>query len=77
MPLGKLHQVVGVPVKLGDIVCLQISDNGIGFDPQGSFPGHFGLATMRERVALFGGSLEFQSVIGHGTQITVCLPAES
>ena len=70
---------VAVSLPVGDrpLVCLQISDNGIGFDPKGSFPGHFGLATMRERVALFGGSLELQSVIGQGTQITVCLPAES
>ena len=57
----------------GDLV-LQVSDNGKGFDPTGSFPGHLGLRSMRERVGAVGGSLEIDSAPGKGTRICVRVP---
>ncbi|MBV9279368.1 MAG: sensor histidine kinase, partial [Chloroflexi bacterium] len=31
-------------------IALEVRDDGTGFDPAGSFPGHLGLSSMRERV---------------------------
>jgi signal transduction histidine kinase len=50
----------------GDVV-LEIRDNGQGFDPQGHFPGHLGLQSMRERVDGSGGVLVVTSAPGEGT----------
>jgi signal transduction histidine kinase len=55
---------------------LSIRDNGAGFDV-GAASGKansFGLAGMRERVALFGGALRIDSRPGHGTQLSIVLP---
>ena len=54
----------------GEIV-LRISDNGRGFDPGPSRPGHFGLQSMRERAAGIGATLELLSAEKIGTQVRV------
>ncbi|HEX6263045.1 MAG TPA: sensor histidine kinase, partial [Actinomycetota bacterium] len=47
-----------------------IADNGKGFDPeQGSPEGHFGLAMMRERAQISGGSLTIESTPGEGSTV--------
>jgi PAS domain S-box-containing protein len=43
---------------------LEVYDDGIGFDPTGSFPGHLGLHSMRERVTSLGGMLSIESLPG-------------
>jgi PAS domain S-box-containing protein len=48
---------------------LTVSDNGSGFDPEASYPGHLGLKSMRERITRFGGTLKITSTPGHGTCI--------
>ncbi|MDR2254626.1 MAG: sensor histidine kinase [Arthrobacter sp.] len=58
---------------------LRVSDDGVGFAPElapgaGHGAGHFGLASMRERVAQLGGSLEVDSAPGNGTRVVVVLP---
>ena len=55
---------------------LRILDNGRGFDLQAAshLPGHFGLATMRERVGRIQGSIEISSTVGQGTCIEVIVP---
>lgn len=50
-----------------------VRDDGIGFDPE-SVSGGFGLAGMRERVALAGGKLEVASAPGSGGSIRASLP---
>jgi PAS domain S-box-containing protein len=55
----------------GDGVVLQVADDGIGFDPHMSFPGHLGLTSMRERADLIGATLSIHSQPGRGTRITV------
>jgi len=55
-------------------IVLEISDNGIGFEPGQSFPGHLGLQSMRERLARLGGRLEIMSAPGQGTLIRAMLP---
>ncbi len=50
-------------------VSLTIRDNGRGFDPRITLPGHHGLAIMRERIESIGGSLEIKSKPGQGTEV--------
>jgi signal transduction histidine kinase len=61
-----------VRLTTGSPITLTVSDNGSGFDvTQGS--AGFGLAGMRERLALVSGKLDLVSD-GKGTTITVSLP---
>ena len=53
---------------------LEVSDNGVGFDPDGDFPGHLGLRSMRERAARLGGTLAAESERGEGTRIRARIP---
>lgn len=58
-------------------IVLQIQDDGDGFDTGGSFPGHLGLHSMRERAQRVGGILEVQSKTGEGTRVRVRVPTHS
>ena len=49
------------------LLTLTVNDNGSGFDPDASFPGHLGLKTMRERITRFGGTLKITSLPDQGT----------
>jgi signal transduction histidine kinase len=60
----------------GEELKLEISDNGIGFDPKGEFPGHLGLRSMRERAAKNGIRFTIFSKSGEGTRIVCALPLE-
>jgi two-component system, chemotaxis family, sensor kinase Cph1 len=55
---------------------LRIEDDGVGFDLDAAMAqqNSFGLAGMRERVTLMGGSFEIRSGCGKGTAITIRLP---
>jgi signal transduction histidine kinase len=55
-------------------VILEISDDGKGFDPTKTFPGHLGLHSMRERSARIGGTFAVESTPGQGTRIRVRMP---
>jgi PAS domain S-box-containing protein len=57
-----------------DGVRLEVSDNGRGFDPQGLFPGHLGLQSMRERAEGVGGTLEILSEPRRGTCVCAAIP---
>ncbi len=52
----------------------EVADDGAGFDPDGSFTGHLGLRTMRERAERLGGTLELASAPGEGTRLRVEIP---
>jgi signal transduction histidine kinase len=55
---------------------VSVSDDGCGFDTDaGRERASLGLASMRERVALLGGSFELRSRPGQGTQVTVWAPS--
>jgi signal transduction histidine kinase len=52
-----------------------IEDNGHGFDPASpAINTHLGLAGMRERLELFGGSLTIESTLRKGTTVSGRLP---
>ena len=56
-------------------ITLEVRDDGRGFDPQGQFPGHLGLRTMRERAIRLGGTLAVESAPGQGTRIRAEVPS--
>lgn len=51
---------------------LQITDNGIGFDPHQPYCG-FGLRGMQERVAIMGGRMQIKSGFAQGTTISIAI----
>jgi signal transduction histidine kinase len=59
-----------------DTVSIEVSDDGRGFDPAAVGPDHFGLRSMRGRVADLGGRLELTSTPGRGTALRVEVPAQ-
>nr|WP_228281898.1 PAS domain S-box protein [Rubrobacter marinus] len=56
-------------------IALEVSDDGSGFDPDGPFPGHLGLRSMRERAWRLGGTLDLQSGPGRGTRVVARVPS--
>jgi signal transduction histidine kinase len=59
-----------------DSVLMDVSDDGRGFDPAAVGPQHFGLRSMRGRVADLGGRLQVTSRPGRGTVLRVEVPAQ-
>lgn len=56
---------------------MQIVDDGVGFKPQDAVvaaPGHLGLAAIRERAEMAGGSCKLWSLPGQGTTLDVWIP---
>jgi signal transduction histidine kinase len=60
----------------GDGLEIVISDNGMAVDPESfvSAPGHRGLATMRDRAAILGGSCTMEPTLPHGCTVRVFIP---
>jgi two-component system, chemotaxis family, CheB/CheR fusion protein len=60
---------------------LHVSDGGKGFDPDEVFndtsPPGLGLATLRQRLSVVGGSLSIESIPGDGTRVSVQMPTET
>jgi PAS domain S-box-containing protein len=50
---------------------LHIRDDGRGFDPEQTPPGHYGLSMMRERATAVGMALSITSQPGGGTEIVI------
>ena len=68
------HASVVVTHGAGEVQ-LVIEDDGRGFDPTGRPAGEtIGLAGMRERLELLGGSLDIDSTEGRGTIVTGRFP---
>ena len=72
---------VAIRIETGSgILRVEIRDDGVGFDPEAAREflrtGRVGLASMRERSELAGGTLTIKSAPGAGTIITAMLPYE-
>jgi PAS domain S-box-containing protein len=50
---------------------LRIRDDGRGFDPGQTHPGHYGLSMMQERAAAIGAAFSITSQPGGGTEIVI------
>jgi signal transduction histidine kinase len=72
---------VGVTLSyMGDVVTVDVRDNGAGFQPGSEVNGAggdsgFGLTAMRQRVERLAGTLEIESEPGGGTAVSATLPA--
>ena len=63
---------VDIQLKIeAGVVELRIQDDGRGFDPDQTLPGHYGLSMMRERATAVGATLFITSQPGHGTEIVI------
>lgn len=54
-----------------DRVCVQVVDNGKGFNANATSGKGKGLVSIRERVAANNGNFEIESTPGHGTDVSV------
>lgn len=61
----------------GEMVVLEIADNGAGFDPKSTRRNGVGLASMQSRASELKGRFELQSSPGEGTRIVVRVPVRS
>jgi two-component system, sensor histidine kinase and response regulator len=57
----------------GGSVRLEVSDDGVGFNPAGCREG-FGLAHIRQRVARLGGAMNISTAAGMGTSVAIEIP---
>ena len=57
-------------------ICLQVQDNGPGFDVEAAMQRKRvgGLMSMRRRAEIVGGTFEVTSTLEEGTRVTVCMP---
>ncbi|WP_043622699.1 sensor histidine kinase [Nonomuraea candida] len=63
---------------MGDVITLDVRDDGAGFDPgRVGEAGGFGLTAMRKRVTRLAGTLDVESEPGAGTAISASVPAVS
>jgi signal transduction histidine kinase len=60
---------------MGDVVSLDVRDDGAGFVRDDAHAGGFGLTTMRQRVTRLAGQLEIESEPGGGTAVSASVPA--
>ena len=73
-------QARSVSVELGnegDLVTLEIVDDGVGFDADADQPGRLGQVSMRERATALGGTLGVTSQLRAGTTIRAVIPCEA
>ena len=67
---GKASTVIVTLTPDGERLKLTVSDNGTGFQVPGENRSGMGIRIMRYRAKVIGATLELQSRIGQGTQIT-------
>jgi PAS domain S-box-containing protein len=56
-----------------DQLRLEVTDDGVGFDPDQIPRGHLGVAGMRQRIEQLGGAFSVASTPGSGSQVTVTI----
>ena len=71
---GQAHNILIELQYDPEYVRLRISDDGSGFGPDRTPPGHFGLLDMKERAQSIGSSLHIDTAPGRGTVIAVDVP---
>jgi len=59
------------------LLFLTVSDKGVGFDVNAQWGRGLGLISMRERVAVVGGTLNIRAVPGGGTRLEISVPCDA
>jgi len=59
-----------------DTICIEIADDGKGFNQDSNVQSGRGLQGMEERTKGFGGVFNIKSAVGEGTKIECCLPVK-
>jgi signal transduction histidine kinase len=66
---------------LGQRLRCAVIDDGVGFDaeatPRVGEERGMGLPSIRDRIAVLGGTFQLESAPGHGTEVTITLPVDS
>lgn len=70
---GAAHAWVQVSSADGRL-CVEVRDDGRGFDPAAVAAGHYGLLGLQERARLLGGECRVQSAPGQGALLRWCIP---
>ncbi len=72
---GRPSEIAVEMSQEGQTLCLQVSDDGGGFDPAAPRRrGAFGITSMRERAVACGGELQVISRAGGGTRVVLRVP---
>ena len=78
---AQAKQAVVMVERVEGDVCITVRDEGVGFDVSKVSDEEnldsFGLVSIRERLSLFGGTLEIESAPGAGCTMTVLAPIHS
>jgi PAS domain S-box-containing protein len=74
---SRAHHVRVELSRLPDAVRLEVSDDGVGFDPDEATICGLGLVSMRERLRLVGGQLSVWSQHALGTRIEATVPTRA
>jgi two-component system sensor kinase len=61
-------------MQSGDLIRIEVSDQGVGFRPEEVGESRFGLAGIRERARLLGGEASVETALHEGTRVVVELP---
>jgi signal transduction histidine kinase len=70
---GRHGHATRVRITMGTDGILRITDDGAGFDTDGTGDGRFGLVSMRERAESLGARFTVESEPGRGTCVEVAL----
>lgn len=72
--IGKYARASEVKVSLkvvGQDATVEVTDNGVGFEPQDTYLGHHGLSGMQFRAESLGGSMHVKSSPGQGCTVRI------
>jgi two-component system sensor histidine kinase DegS len=73
------HVQVGLDLK-GSMIAITVEDDGSGFDVDEVMASAnerktLGITTMKQRIEMLGGTIQFDSSLGRGTKVTMSIPA--
>ena|SRR5437763_635281 len=71
---ARAGRVSVVLTRKGDTAVAVVEDDGLGFDPESTRDGGYGIVGMRERVALLDGRIAIETRPGGGTTIAAEVP---
>ncbi len=71
---SKAEKLEVLLIKRNDLVILRVADDGVGFEPEETKAGAYGLQNMQERALEIGGTLKIISVKNKGTRMEVKVP---